>query len=96
MPVFLLQDFDQFFGQNFDQDFWPGFGGQKVQGVTVLQGRNNTVLQFYRDGETLEKDHVIKKHILLNIPYIKNQTVRGVEFTLAKTSKVETRERHEG
>ena len=42
------QIFDQIFGQVFDQVFWPGFFGQKIQ-CTILLGRRNTVLQYYRD-----------------------------------------------
>ena len=44
------QIFDQVFGQVFDQGFWPAFFDQKIQ-CTVLLGRKNTVLQYYRDGK---------------------------------------------
>ena len=44
------QIFDQIFGQIFDQGFWPGCFGQKIQ-CTVLRGRKNTALQYYRDGK---------------------------------------------
>ena len=65
------------FGQIFDQGFWPGCFEQKIQ-CTVLPGRKNTVLQYYRDGNHLGENHVIKNPILLKIPYIKNLAVQAV------------------
>ena len=70
------QIFDQIFGQVFDQGFWPGFLDQKIQ-CAVLYGRKNTALQYYRDGENLGENHVTKKPIFLNIPYIKSLAVRS-------------------
>ena len=53
-----------------------GVGDRKYR-FTVLQGLKNTALQFYPDGENLEKNHIIKDTILLRIPYTKNLARSG-------------------
>ena len=50
--------------------------GTEKFSFTGVRGRRHTILQFYRDGEKREKNHVIKNPILLRIPYTKNLTVR--------------------
>ena len=74
VPGFLARFLTRFLARFLTRVFGQGLGDRKYS-FTVLQGRKNTVLQFYRDGENLEKNHIIKNPILLKIPYIKNLAV---------------------
>ena len=61
LAIFLARVFDQGFGDRkySVQYYWDG----EIQ-CTVLPGQKNTVLQYYRDGEKLEENHVIRHPIL--------------------------------
>ena len=56
--------------------FVQGSGGAEKYSFTVLHGRRNTALQYYRDGENLRKNHVITNPILFKIPCIENLAVQ--------------------
>ena len=68
-PPMYGRNFDQVFGQLFDQGFMDtkiksiGLLGRRNTVLQVYRDEKNTVLQFYRDGEKREKNHVLK------IPY---------------------------
>ena len=83
VPWFLARFLTRFLARFLTRVFGQGFLGQKMQ-CTVLLGRRNTVLQYYRnrkiqfyswDGENLRKNHVIKIPISLKIPCIKSLAV---------------------
>ena len=74
VPGFLARCLIRFVVRFSARVFGQGLGVRKFS-FTVLQGRQNTVSQFYRDGENLEKNYIIINPILLKIPYIKNLAV---------------------
>ena len=80
VPGFLARFLTRFWARFLTRVFGQGFWDRKYS-FTVLPGQKNTVLQYHRDGENLEKNHVIKNPILLKIPYIKNLAVPGVKST---------------
>ena len=49
-------------------------------------GIENTVLQFYRDGENLEKNNIIKDPKVLNIKYIQKPSCK--EYTPYSTNSL--------
>ena len=79
MPGFFARCFIIFLARFLTRVFGQGLGDRKYS-LTVLKEQNNTVLQFYRDGENLMKIHITRNPILLNIPYIKNLAVAVFMF----------------
>ena len=74
VPGFLARFLTRFLARFLTRVFDQVFLDRKYS-VQYYWDRKNTVLQYYRDGKTLGKNHVIKNPMLLNIPYIKNLAV---------------------